>query len=326
MSYDESGRHLVPFDFEHILKNMPELRQFEYKLTVLSLTHLIDSSNMNPQIWIEITTIIGSEYAHYDGFVVLHGTDTMAYTASALSFLLENLSKPVILTGAQLPIGSVRTDAHRNLVTSIQIAAAQENGQPIVPEVCIFFNDVLLRGNRSRKVMSERFDAFYSENYPKLARAGIDVDYNRSVIRAVPQDQTLCVHTRMDNRVAILKLFPGISEAVVRCMLENQNLKAFILETYGSGNAPTESWFVEALEQATQRGVLIYNVSQCLGGQVEQGRYATSKELLRIGVISGHDITTEAAVSKLMFLLGQNLPLSEIKTQLSRSIRGEMSP
>ncbi len=325
MSYDKTGKHLIPFDFNHILENIPELRQFEYELTVLSLQNLIDSSNMRPSLWIEIAQLIGENYTTHDGFVVLHGTDTMAYTASALSFLLENLNKPVILTGAQLPIGSVRTDAHRNLVTSIQIAAAEKNGRPLVSEVCIFFNDVLLRGNRAKKVISSRFDAFYSENYPVLARAGIHVNYQASVLLPHRADRELKVYDQMDENVAILKIFPGISKQLSQCVLVNPQLRGLILETYGSGNAPTDAWFIEILEEALARGVMILNVSQCLGGRVEQGRYATSRELARIGVLSGVDMTLEAAITKLMFVLGQEIPSEEKQKYLTRSLRGELS-
>ncbi|MEO1653287.1 MAG: type I asparaginase, partial [Bacteroidota bacterium] len=276
------------------------------------------------QLWIEIAEIIEEHYQDYDGFIILHGTDTMAYTASALSFLLENLAKPVILTGAQLPVGSVRTDAHRNLVTSIQIAAAQQYGYPMVPEVCIYFDDVLLRGNRSRKLISNRFDAFHSENYPVLARAGIHVDFQSEYIREPVPGAKLKVHRSMQNQVAILKLFPGISEQMVACWLSQPNLKGLVLETFGSGNAPTDPWFLGLLEEALHRGVLVMNVSQCYGGQVEQGRYATSQDLDSLGVISGRDITPEAAITKLMYVLARDLSPAERKLQLAQNLRGEM--
>lgn len=325
MVYDKESNHLIPFNFENILKKMPELRQFECELTVFSFPKLIDSSNVQPDFWIELAQIICENYENYDGFVVLHGTDTMAYSASALSFLLDGLAKPVIFTGAQLPIGAIRNDARRNLVTSIQIASTKTNGQAIVPEVCIFFNHVLLRGNRSRKVESTHFDAFHSENYPALAKVGIHIDYNTTAISRPPTGQLLKYYNLMSQNVVILKLFPGITKRVLESILAIQDLKGLVLETYGSGNAPTDKWFIDLLAKVVEQDILIYNVSQCIGGKVIQGRYETSKELQEIGVIGGSDITSEAAITKLMFLLGQNLPISTIKSQLNTSLRGEMA-
>jgi L-asparaginase len=325
MAYDKAHRNLVPFDFEQILKKMPELRQFECELTVFSFETLIDSSNVSPAIWIQLAETIGKHYDKYDGFVVLHGTDTMAYSASALSYLLEGLNKPVIFTGAQLPIGAVRNDARRNLSTSIEIAAAKENGQAIVPEVAVFFNDMLLRGNRVRKIESTLFDAFHSENYPELAKVGIHIAYNHPVIRTVNLDKRLRTYTQMADSVAILKLFPGINEQGVKGILGIAGLKGIVLETYGSGNAPTAAWFIKALQEAIDTGVIIYNVSQCIGGQVVLGRYATSRHLLEIGVVSGGNITTEAAITKLMFLLAQNIAHADRIRLLATNLRGEMS-
>lgn len=325
MIYDPSGQHLIPFDFEEILSKVPELRQFEYELVVHSLPNIVDSSDMKPQAWIYIAQLIAKNYAEFDGFVILHGTDTMAYTASALSFLLEGLTKPVILTGSQLPIHSVRTDAYRNLVTSLQIVAEKKNGRALVPEVCIFFNDVLLRGNRAKKVESSYFNAYHSENYPPLAKVGIHIDYNPNRILPCPPGYALKVHQQMEEEVVILQIFPGMNEKVIRCILAGGYLKGIVLETYGSGTAPSDPWFIKALTEAIDQGVKILNVSQCIGGKVEQGQYANSQNLEEVGVISGRDLTSEAAITKLMFLLAQDLSSEKLDKQLKSPLRGEMS-
>lgn len=325
MVFDEVDKHLVPFDFGQILEKIPELSQFGFNLTVISFNQLIDSANVSPAHWIALATLIEENYTKYNGFVIIHGTDTMAYSASALSYLLENLNKPVILTGAQLPIGAVRTDARENLITALEIAAARKDGRPIVTEVCIYFNNKLLRGNRAKKVESAQFGAFESSNYPPLAECGIRIDYNNLVIKPYQPFSTLKVYKKMDTRVAIIKLFPGIGSEMIECILNLPNLKGVVLETYGSGNAPTESWFIETLKRAIDKGIIIFNVSQCNGGTVMQGRYETSKALMQIGVLSGGDITTEAATTKLMFLLAHDESYGDIKRSLTRAIRGEMS-
>ncbi len=325
MVYDESGKHLIPFDFEQIIAKVPELQQFNIMLTVLSLNEPIDSSNISIAHWLELAHIIEEHYNFYDGFVILHGTDTMAYSASALSFLLENLAKPVIFTGAQVPIGKIRTDAKENLISALEIAAAGgAEGKSLVPEVAVYFNNVLLRGNRSKKVESSHFDAFKSGNYPALAIAGIELEFEPSHILPKP-DKAFKVHQKLDNRVAVLKLFPGISELVVRSILNNAGLRGLVLETYGAGNAPTEHWFLELLRDALQNGLIILNVSQCDEGNVNQGLYETSRYLEEMGVIGGADITTEAAITKLMFVLGQKLSLEESKSMLRRNLRGEIT-
>jgi len=324
MAYDESGA-LTPFDFVHIEKELPYLKQYNLKLKVISFENPIDSSNMNIGNWIEIAEIIQEYYEHCEGFVILHGTDTMAYTASALSYILEGLSKPVIFTGSQLPIGVMRSDARENLFTSIEIAAAREKGLPVVSEVCIFFNSQLLRGCRASKVRSSHFSAFESENYPVLANAGILIDFNKSALKPYEPSGKLEAHKKFDENVVILKLFPNIERVIMNGVLNIPGLKGVVLETFGSGNAPTQSWFINCLKNAIQRGIVIFNVSQCMGGKVLQGRYETSRKLQEIGVISGVDITTEAAITKMMFLLGKENSINAVKGKLITPISGEMA-
>jgi L-asparaginase len=326
MVYDKTGSHLVPFDFEQMVEKIPELNRFDFELTIVAFSRPIDSSNVTPAHWAEMVEIIAKNYQDYDGFVILHGTDTMAYSASAMSFMLENLSKPVIFTGSQLPIGAVRTDGRRNLITALEIAAAKDaRGLPIVPEVCIYFNNYLLRGNRAKKVESAHFDAFYSENYPYLAEAGVTIDYNFNSIQKQAHQDKLTYTTSMDTRVAILKIFPGISQYTVESILHIPSLKGLILESYGSGNAPTASWFVHLLKKAIEDKTYILNISQCPGGKVVQGKYATSKQLEEIGVLSGKDMTTEAGITKMMYLLGKENSTEFVKNKLTTSIRGEMT-
>ena len=323
MVRDAKSKTLKPFDFEHLLQQVLELNRFNYQLDSHSFNPLIDSSNMQPPIWIELVKLIEKNYNKYHGFVILHGTDTMAYTASALSFMLENLNKAVVLTGSQLPIGEIRTDAKENLITAIEIAASESKGNTIVPEVCIFFDYQLLRGNRATKYSSAKFEAFRSVNYPALAEAGVHIKYDHSAINDVHTKQ-LKVHTKLDTNIAILKIFPGISQSVVDAILNSKNLKAVVLETYGSGNASTDKGFIDSLKKAIDKGIIVLDVTQCLGGKVELGRYETSAKLKAIGVTSGADTTTEAAVTKLMFLLGQNLTSKEVKRLLETSLRGEI--
>ncbi|PWK25254.1 L-asparaginase [Arcicella aurantiaca] len=325
MVYDAQTDSLVPFDFAQIPDNLPEMARLDFEISVLTFDYLLDSSNMNPKVWMELAEIIQENYSKYDSFVILHGTDTMAYTASALSYLLENLNKPVILTGAQLPIGVARTDAKENFITALEIAAAQTHSRPVISEVCIYFNSVLLRGNRARKNESVQFNAFESENYPVLAEAGIKIEYNKPYLKHYDQDAILKVHQTFDENVLILKLFPGITQKVVRNVLEIKGLRGVILETYGSGNAPTDEWFLKLMKEFVDKDIIFFNVSQCNGGRVTQGRYQTSHFLQEIGVVSGADITTEAAITKLMFALGQSNDIQEVKKILKRSIAGEMS-
>jgi len=324
MAYDDTGA-LVPFNFGQILEKIPTLTSMNIAITVISFPEPIDSSNVNMQHWVDMAYIIYENYDSYDGFVVLHGTDTMAYSASMLSYMLQGLSKPVIFTGAQLPISAMRSDARENLMTSLEIATAKANGKPIVPEVCIFFNHMLLRGNRSKKVQSVHFDAFESENYPPLAESGIIIDYNYAAIKPYGEGTKLRYLNKLDNRVIVIKLFPGITSNVLDSCFSIKGLKGVVLETYGSGNSPSEDWFLNCLENAIQKGIIILNVSQCNGGRVIQGRYQTSKDLLRIGILSGGDITTEAAITKMMFLLANEKDDAEIRRKLITPLVGEMS-
>lgn len=321
MVHDAKTDTLKPFDFEHISEQVDELERFNATLDSYSFPVLYDSSNMQPEIWVEIAKKIAEKYNEYDGFVLLHGSDTMAYTASALSFMLENLAKPVILTGSQLPIGAVRTDAKENLITAIEIASSKDF---IVPEVSIFFDYQLYRGNRTTKYSSEKFQAFRSVNYPVLAEAGVSIKFSPEYFLPFPHEP-LKVHTTLDNNIALLKVYPGISNDVVDAILNTKNLKAVVLETFGAGNASTKKEFIASLKKAIDRGIIIYDVTQCLGGKVELGKYQTSALLKEIGVISGADITTEAAISKLMFLFGQNFSEFEIIGKLEKSLRGELT-
>lgn len=325
MVYDPVASQLVPFDFDRVSERLPELNRLDFDITLITLNEIIDSSNMKPAVWVELGQIIQTNYDQYDSFVILHGTDTMAYTASALSFMLVGLAKPVILTGAQLPIGVARSDARENFITALEIAAGVDKGKPIVPEVCVYFNSFLLRGNRSTKQESVQFNAFASENYPHLANAGVSIDYNRPYIRPYQPGQTLQLRTEIDPNVTILKLFPGITQPVVESIVNIRNLRGLVLETFGAGNAPTDSWFLDTLKEAIDRGVLIFNVSQCEGGRVTQGQYQTSQQLLQIGVVSGADITTEAAITKLMVVLGQERDPDQLRVLMSQPISGEMT-
>lgn len=316
---------LESFNFQHLKDNMPELKKLGYAVSTYQFDPPMDSSNMGPDCWMKIVSIIAENYQKYDGFVILHGTDTMSYTASALSFMLENLSKPVILTGSQLPIGVLRTDGKENLITAIEIAAATENGQPVIPEVCVFFENDLLRGNRTRKINADNFNAFRSYNYPALAHAGIHIKYDLQQVYHPVSRKPLKPHYLLDRNIAILKLFPGMSPQVIESILNIPGLKGVVMETYGSGNAPQDEWFLKMLKDAVDRGIVIVNVTQCVGGSVEMHRYETGHKLLEAGVISGYDSTTESAVTKLMFLFGHGMTSEEVKEHMNCSLIGEVT-
>ncbi|MHC1689419.1 MAG: asparaginase [Bacteroidales bacterium] len=327
MKQDPETGALMPFNFNEILEEVPELKKFGCKIDTFSFEPPIDSSDIRTDFWIEIAKLIQKNYSLYDGFVILHGTDTMSYSASALSFMLENLQKPVIFTGSQLPIGMLRTDGKENLISSIEIAAAKDSeGRAMVPEVCIYFESQLYRGNRTTKYNAENFRAFRSANYPVLAEIGIHIKYNNAYIR-YPEtfSNELSIKTDLGTSVVILKIFPGISSEIIEPILNINGLKAIILETYGSGNAPTAQWFIDLLKNAIDRGLIILNVTQCHAGKVDMDAYSTGILLKKIGVISGFDSTTEAALTKLFFILGQTDDIQEIKRMLQKNLRGEIS-
>ncbi len=323
MSRDKNGV-LIPYDFALILEHLPTLRNLMLDLTIVSFEHPIDSSNIEPAHWQMMGKIIFDNYEFQDGFVVLHGTDTMAYTASALSFMLQGLAKPVVFTGAQLPIAETRSDARENLITSLEIASAKIEGKAVVPEVCIYFDDQLIRGNRAKKVESMHFDAFESENYPLLAKAGVSITYSHASIEQADANTKLTLKSSLERNITVLKLFPGITESTLDSILASSGLKAVVMETFGAGNAPSSAWFLKRLKQAITEGILIINISQCPGGMVIQGKYETSKTLEEIGVISGGDMTCEAAITKLMVLLG-NYPLYKAKLLIAESLVGEIT-
>lgn len=327
MKEDPTDGTLKPFDFSGIMEEVPEIRKFAVSVDSYTFTPLIDSSDVEPSLWQSLAELIYENYEKYDGFVILHGTDTMAYSASALSFMLDNLSKPVIFTGSQLPIGRPRTDGKENLISAIEIATARNaQGLARVPEVCICFNSQLLRGNRSTKINSVGFDAFSSPNYPPLATAGINIKYNDSIIRSSSEHWgEMSIHTKLDTRVSILKVHPGITEEAVRDILLGKGTRAVIIETYGSGNAISKPWFLEIVREAAASGKILLNVTQCLSGDVNMDLYATGRTLKDAGVISGHDITTESALGKLFYLMGEHADNGKVKALLEKNMKGEIS-
>jgi L-asparaginase len=316
---------LVPVNFSDISDQVPELRKFGYRLKSISFDPVTDSSNVDPLTWVRLAEVIEQNYESYDGFVILHGTDTMAYSASALSFMLENLEKPIIFTGSQLPIGVLRTDGKENLISAIEIAAARHEGMAAVPEVCIYFDDKLTRGNRTTKISAEQFDAFDSPNFHPLAEAGLKIRFNHNLIRYPVIRRDLSVHKNLCPDVAVLKLFPGIGRNFIKAVLETPGLRGIILETFGSGNAPTTGWFIEELSGFISRGGIILNVTQCHGGSVQMGLYETGRELLNAGVISGGDITSEASITKMMALLGRYESREKVISLLNKPVAGEIS-
>jgi L-asparaginase len=325
MVHDPGTDSLVPIDFRHISDHVPEILKFGYNLQSVSFNPVKDSSNIDPGEWIKMAETIEENYNDFDGFVVLHGTDTMAYSASAMSFMLESLAKPVIFTGSQLPIGLLRTDGRENLITSIEIAATIENGMPVVPEVCIYFDNKLTRGNRTTKFSAEHLNAFSSPNYPRLAEVGLHLKFTRNCINYSDRKSKLIVHKKFDTNVAIMKLFPGINKNLVKAIVRTKGLRGLIIETFGSGNAPTYKWFIDELKYFINKGGIIFNVTQCHGGSVEMGLYETSREMSAAGVVSGKDITSEASVTKLMHLLGKYSSEISVRELLSKSLAGEIS-
>ncbi len=316
---------LVPFDFSNLINQIPELQLIDKQIETISFKDPIDSSNIRPQHWIKLVEIIEKHYDYYDGFVILHGSDTMAYTASALSFMLENLGKPVILTGSQLPIGDLRTDAKENIITSIQIAGSYEGDLPIVPEVGIYFEFKLLRGNRTIKASSEHFNAFDSPNYLPLAQSGVNLKFFKERILPVP-DGIFNAHKQLSEEIMVLKVHPGITKTHLSYIINIPGLKALILETYGSGNALTEPWFIDLLKQATQeKGIHLINITQCQYGSIAPEKYETGRQLMSIGTFNGKDLTTEAALTKMMYLISKKLSKKAIKKAFERPLRGEMN-
>lgn len=323
MVLDEKDGSFVPFDFDLINRNVPELNRLNYELTIHSFDTIIDSSNMQPDIWVEMVLLIKEKYEKYDGFVILHGSDTMAFTASALSFMFEGLQKPIILSGSQLPIGEIRTDARENLITALEIASAKKDDRSLIQEVGIFFNNQLYRGNRTFKYNSAKFEAFRSPNYPVLVDAGVHLKYNESALLDNTGKEFL-VHTSLDNSISVLKLYPGIHKNVVKAVLES-DARSVIMETFGSGNTTTDTWFLEILRDAVKNGKNIVDISQCKVGSVELGRYETSKWLQEMGILSGFDMTFEAAVTKLMYLQGHFSDQAQVAKWMEINLRGELT-
>lgn len=326
MIEDPSTKALKPFDFTHLIENVPKIKKLDYEIDNFQCHPPIDSSDMNIIHWQEMARIIGENYEKYDGFVVLHGTDTMAFTSSALSFMLEGLSKPVIITGSQLPIGEVRTDGEENLITALQIAAARDtDGGPMVREVAILFENYLWRGNRATKRSADNFNAFKSNNYPPLAKIGLGIDYERDALARPEVCLPLKLNLNLDPSIIVLDLHPGLNEVMLNHILNTPGTKGVVMRSYGAGNSPTAPWFMNTIHKALERGLVILNVTQCVNGSVRANRYVSGDTLAAMGVISGHDITFEAAITKMMLLFGLGLPHEQIMLKLAQPIAGEMT-
>ena len=323
MVKDSKTGALVPLNIEQLVKHIP-INNFDFDISMYSFKEPIDSSNMAPEIWVELVEVIEKNYSKYDGFVVLHGTDTMAYTASALSFMFDNLQKPIVLTGSQLPIGLIRTDARENLITALEVAAAKENGKAVITEVCVLFEDHLYRGNRTHKFNAENFDAFICPNYPQLAEIGINIKYNCDALLKIA-GKKFKAYKALDLNIAVIQIYPGITPQAIDAIINIEGVKGIVLESYGNGNVMTTDWFIKKLEEAQSKGIIIFNVTQCEKGAVDHGKYETSFLIGKLGVVSGGDITKEAAIAKLMFVLALDIDNTEKCKLLSKSLRGEMA-
>ncbi|MFM7023623.1 MAG: asparaginase [Flavobacteriales bacterium] len=321
---DSGNGVLLPFDIQNLLKWIPELGRFDFRIEFVAFETPLDSSNIGPQEWQKLGQIVADNYDKYTGFVVLHGSDTMSYTASALSFMFDELSKAVIFTGSQLPIGALRTDAKENILTAIELAAmTDKSGKSLIPEVGIYFENHLFRGNRTIKANSENFDAFLSPNFPALAEVGVHFRLKETAVRK--PNMSFSYKSKLSSDVALLKVFPGFSAKVFQSVFDNHYLKGLVLETYGTGNIPQDKHLIAGLKTLSERGVHVLVVTQCIMGSVELGRYATSEDLKALGVHSGHDITSEAAVTKMMHVLANYESAESVRTLLRKSIRGEMT-
>jgi len=325
MVNDPKTGQLISFDFKHMYKHIPELERLHVNLNTISFEYPIDSSDINPIYWKQIAEILEENYEKYDGFVILHGSDTMAYTSSALSFMFQNIKKPIILTGSQLPIGTIRTDGKENLITAIEIAAAKdEQNESIVQEVAVYFEYSLYRGNRCSKISANQFEAFSSPNYTELAVAGVNIEYNKEKLFKHNESKH-SLFTRLDNRVALLKIFPGFPAAAYSSIFDLEKVKGIVLETFGAGNAPGDKTFRKLISNYIQEGGIVLNITQCSSGSVEQGKYETSSFFTKAGIISGKDMTTEAAITKLMYVLGSETDIQAAKKKIAQSIQGEVS-